>query len=84
MDSRGGGGLGPGCFALVVPHPRTSLRWGAWRRLMDYIESYDLPLTMPPKELGMKIQAILFANPGQIFSMQRGGSGFDRIIIQVK
>ncbi len=43
---------------------------------------FDQSLTLPAKELGIKIQALIFANPGVEFTMRRGGEDNDRIIIE--
>lgn len=42
----------------------------------------DISLTGPAKDIGMQMQAVIFANPGEIFRLRRGGDDNDRIIVE--
>ena len=44
----------------------------------------DTSITTPPKDLGMQLQTLLFANPGLTFRLRRGGADNDRIIIEME
>ncbi len=42
----------------------------------------DELLTAPAKDIGLKIQALIFANPATVFKLRRGGEDNDRLIIE--
>ena len=42
----------------------------------------DMSLTDPAKDIGTRIQAVIFANPGETFRLKRGGDENDRIIVE--
>lgn len=44
----------------------------------------DTLLTAPAKDIGMNIQALIFANPGVTFHLRRGGADNDRIVIEAE